>query len=141
MSKYLTAEQILSADDFRYAEVDVPEWGGTVRVRTMSAKQRDALNRMFKDRGEVESTEFMLLMCVVDENGNRVLKREHLDMLKEKSVAPINRIVKAISDLMGTSSDAVESAEKNYAATMTEDLPIDQPVNWAMQMWIPCSGR
>jgi hypothetical protein len=125
MSKYLTAEQILSADDFRYAEVDVPEWGGTVRVRTMSAKQRDALNRMFKDRGEVESTEFMLLMCVVDENGNRVLKREHLDMLKEKSVAPINRIVKAISDLMGTSSDAVESAEKNYAATMTEDLPID----------------
>ena len=125
MSKYLTAEQILSADDFRYAEVDVPEWGGTVRVRTMSAKQRDALNRMFKDRGEVESTEFMLLMCVVDENGNRVFTREHLDMLKEKSVAPINRIVKAISDLMGTSSDAVESAEKNYAATMTEDLPID----------------
>lgn len=125
MSKYLTAEQILSADDFRYAEVDVPEWGGTVRVRTMSAKQRDALNQMFKNRGEVESTEFMLLMCVVDENGNRVLKREHLDMLKEKSVAPINRIVKAISDLMGTSSDAVESAEKNYAATMTEDLPID----------------
>lgn len=125
MSKYLTAEQILSADDFRYADVDVPEWGGTVRITTMSASQRDYLSRVVKDKGESEATEYMLLMCIVDENGDRILKREHLEKLKKKNAAPITRIVKAIGELSGDKESNIESAEKNSAETMIEDSPID----------------
>jgi hypothetical protein len=32
----LKREQILKANDIKTIEVEVPEWGGTVRLRTMS---------------------------------------------------------------------------------------------------------
>ncbi|NLF83065.1 MAG: hypothetical protein GX568_03660, partial [Candidatus Gastranaerophilales bacterium] len=89
--KFLTAEQILTADDFRYAEVDVPEWGGTVRIKSMNANQRDILSRAIKDKGESDASELMLIMCVVDEDGKRIFERNHLEALKKKSVAPITR--------------------------------------------------
>ena len=38
--QYLSADNILNADDFAYAEVDCPEWGGTVRIRSLSGGQR-----------------------------------------------------------------------------------------------------
>ena len=39
---YLSREEILSVHDIVTEEVDVPEWGGIVRVRGMSGVQRDA---------------------------------------------------------------------------------------------------
>lgn len=38
----LTREAILSADDLPAETVDVPEWGGKVRIRTMTGSERDA---------------------------------------------------------------------------------------------------
>lgn len=123
--KYLNAEQILAADDFRYAEVDVPEWDGTVRIKSMTANQRDILSRAIKDKGESEAAELMLVMCVVDENGKRIFERNHIEALKRKSVAPISRIVTAIGNLSGGKDSDIESAEKNLDLTTTEDSPID----------------
>ena len=37
----LSKDQILGAVDFSFVEVEVPEWGGTVRIRGLSAAERD----------------------------------------------------------------------------------------------------
>ena len=42
MGKFLTADEIFEADDTKYDEVECPEWGGTVRLRSIKGTQRDA---------------------------------------------------------------------------------------------------
>lgn len=44
---YLSADQILGADDLAFEDVEVPEWGGTVRVREMSGTERDKFEAQF----------------------------------------------------------------------------------------------
>ena len=39
---YLSRDAILQREDIKTEDVEVPEWGGTVRVRGMSGVQRDA---------------------------------------------------------------------------------------------------
>ena len=38
----LSRDQILGATDFVFVELEVEEWGGTVRLRGLSASERDA---------------------------------------------------------------------------------------------------
>ncbi|MFE3382837.1 hypothetical protein [Streptomyces anulatus] len=47
MTNYLSAEQILDADDLAIEDVPVPEWGGTVRVKGMSGTERDRFEAGF----------------------------------------------------------------------------------------------
>ena len=119
--KYLTnAQEIIAAEDFRFAEVDVPEWGGTVRIRSLSAKQRDTLAWKIKSDGEAEASEMMVVMCVVDENGQRVFER-----LKAKSTIPIARIVRALGELTTAYEKSAEKFEENFDATPGDDSLID----------------
>ena len=39
---YLSRDAILQREDIKTEDVEVPEWGGTVRVRGMSGVERDA---------------------------------------------------------------------------------------------------
>jgi len=45
----LNKEQILRADDLKTEEVDVPEWGGSVRVRVLTGTERDAFESSIYD--------------------------------------------------------------------------------------------
>ena len=38
----LSKSAILCANDLQTEDVDVPEWGGTVRVRSFTGRERDA---------------------------------------------------------------------------------------------------
>ena len=40
---FLTREEILAKTDLPYEDAEVPEWGGWVRIRALSGKQRDAI--------------------------------------------------------------------------------------------------
>ncbi len=124
--KYLTnAQEIIAAEDFRFAEVDVPEWGGTVRIRSLSAKQRDTLARKIKSDGEAEASEMMVVMCVVDENGQRVFEFKDIERLKAKSTIPIARIVRALGELTTAYEKSAEKFEENFDATPGDDSLID----------------
>lgn len=118
-------EDILNADDFRYTEVSVPEWGGKVRVKSMSASQRDILSKAIKEKGESEAAELALVMCIVDEEGNRVFRREHIAGLKKKSVAPISRVMAAIGELSGGKAEDIDRHEENFEETPIGDSLID----------------
>ena len=41
--KFLTRDDILAADDMAYQNVSVPEWGGSVRVRTLCGADRSRI--------------------------------------------------------------------------------------------------
>ncbi len=92
----LTLEQILAANDMGLmGPVDVPEWGGEVFVRVMSAGERDSYERLWFGKREsgIENfrTEY-LLRCLCDEKGQLLFSRAQIADLAGKSGAVIARL-------------------------------------------------
>jgi len=111
MTTYLSRDDILNAQDFRTDEVDVPEWGGTVLVRELSALEmlkvrfrvyegEDAEGRLRTNRAKyAENIPAMISWCVVDERGVSILSIDDVNRLSAKSVRPADRIIAKIMKL------------------------------------------
>lgn len=126
MSKYLTAESILQADDFVFQDVDVPEWGGTVRVRSLSGAQRVTLKKAIDNKQE-NIDEMLCVMAIVDEDGNRILHQNQIQELTKKNTKAITRIAIKVLEISGLRDPqkAVKDAEKNSDATLSADSSYD----------------
>lgn len=111
----LTRDEIFSRDDAKKTEkVHVPEWGGDVYVRVMTARERDALDIRFKDN-RVGMRAFIACMLTCDESGNDLFHENQGDMQKldEKSGRAIDRILEVALRLNGMTQESIEDAEKN----------------------------
>ena len=126
MKTYLTAESILQAEDFSYADVECPEWGGTVRVRSLSGAQRVTLRKAI-DAGQSDVDEMLCVMSIVDEDGNRIFNRNQIGELSKKNTIAITRIAKRVLEISGLREPekSVKDAEKNSAETESEGSSFD----------------
>ncbi|WP_306186976.1 hypothetical protein [Streptomyces sp. MK5] len=112
---YLSAEQILDADDLPWEDVDVPEWGGTVRVRGMSGTDRDKfeaamlskdMQSVSKDTALERYRARLAAACLVDENGRRMFRSDaEIKRLGEKSAQALQRVVDVASRLSGLTQE------------------------------------
>jgi len=119
----LTKEQILSAQDFNPVPVKVPEWGGTVYVRPMSAGERDRWEGDLLDRAErrkesiAAATENLrsvfLAKCLCDEAGELLFGADDVKALARKNYKPIDRVYEVAQSLNGLSDADVDELEKN----------------------------
>lgn len=113
----LTRKQILQAQDMKFEDVDVPEWGDKVRVRVMRGADRDSLAAAIHNAaGEINSSRYqvrLLVRCLVGENGVPLFTEEDLDALNEKSTSALDRLFAVADRLNGVGSKAVDAAEKN----------------------------
>jgi hypothetical protein len=107
--KYLSAEDIFGAEDIKTVEVEVPEWGGIVRLRMMSGEEAAQFSRMVeKDKGNANLK--VLAMCAVNEAGDLLFTEEDVERLKKKSLAAIARLAKEAMRINGVSpGDAAEA--------------------------------
>lgn len=119
---YLDARAVLSADDFQYADVDCPEWGGSVRVRGLTAGEQAIVSKKVqaKDTGDLAVT--IMIMGCVDENGERIFDKADRDTLKKKANQVVDRIARKILELSGGDEASIVAAEKNSKATTDADL-------------------
>ena len=127
MGKYLNAESILAAEDFKYAEVDCPEWGGTVRVGSLSGGQRAQITQRVNDKQLDELDELLAVMACVDEDGSRIFTNKDIASLKKKSAAVVTRIAKKVLEISGIGNEAgeVDEAKKNSELTASDDSSLD----------------
>ena len=127
MGKYLNAESILAAEDFKYAEVECPEWGGTVRVRSLSGGQRAQITQRVNDKQLDELDELLAVMACVDEDGSRIFTNKDIAALKKKSAAVVTRIAKKALEISGIGNEngEIENAKKNSAEIQNEDSSLD----------------
>ena len=127
MGKYLNAESILAAEDFKYAEVACPEWGGTVRVRSLSGGQRAQITQRVNDKQLDELDELLPVMACVDEDGSRIFTNKDIASLKKKSAAVVTRIAKKVLEISGIGNEAgeVDEAKKNSEPTASDDSSFD----------------
>lgn len=127
----LNRESILAADDVRRELVEVPEWGGSVYVSTISAAAGlTIINDADEENGRVVmGVGLLLARAIVDEEGNRIFTPEDIPALMEKSRRAIDRVTEAALRLNNFSGQAVEAAEKNSNGEAFGDSPSASPLN------------
>lgn len=115
----LTRDQILGAVTLRTEEVEVPEWGGTVRVAEMTGTGRDAWEQSLvpTEKGSAPNIANirarLAAACIVDAKGRRVFTDADATALGEKSAVALDRVAKVAQRLNGLTADEVEAAKGN----------------------------
>ena len=118
----LTADEILSADDRRYEIVDVPEWGGQVRLRSLTGRERDSFEASLQDRKGKSVKENVenfrarqVALCAVDEEGKLLFtNKQQVVMLGNKSVAALQRVFNKCNEMNGFSEQDVEELTEDF---------------------------
>ena len=115
--KILTKEQILQAQDIKKEKVEVPEWGGAVYVKTMTAAEKDKFEKsvMGKPGSEpdIEGVRAkMLAQTIVDEQGKLLFTLEEVDLLSAKAARACDRIFAVAQRLSGFTAEDVEDLAK-----------------------------
>lgn len=120
MSKLLTRDAILQAVDLPHEDVEVPEWGGVVRVRGLTGVERDKFETSIvirKGNKTDVNTENMraklVALCVVDEEGKRVFSGGDIKLLGQKSAVALDRVFSVAQGLSGLQPEDIEELEKN----------------------------
>ena len=116
----LTKDQILNADDLVIEELEVPEWGGTVRVRTMTGAERDAFEEsVFETKGKDTKMNLknfrsrLVAICVVDDKGERMFGDGEIPIIGKKSAKALDRVFSAAQKLNGIGQKEVDELTKN----------------------------
>lgn len=129
----LTRDQILDAKDLRTEDIAVPEWGGKVRIRTLTGTERDkfeaSMVEMRKDgtaKRNVENVRARLVaLCIVNEDGEMVFNNADIRILGGKSAAALDRVAAACNELNGFSDADVEELAGNFDSAPSESSTSD----------------
>lgn len=114
-------DQVLKAETFEYRDIDVPEWGGSVRVREMKAADRDdwetSVYKLDTPDGKVklDRKDFrakLLVKCLVDENGDRLFADDEVAILSAKSAKVLIRLFAVAQEINGMSVEAEADISK-----------------------------
>lgn len=126
--RFLTKAEILAADDRKYEVVDVPEWGGAVRIQSLSGVERDAFETAVtkyetvdgKTTPKMDTVNMrakLVAMGVVDEDGHKLFTIGEAQALGQKSNAALDRCFQAISKLSGMGEEGKKAAGEGSAQT------------------------
>ena len=116
----LSRDAILGADDLPVEEIDIPEWGGKVYVRTLSGRERDRLEESIQTgRGKGRKVSLANLrarvasMVLSDAEGNRMFTDQDAEALGGKSASALDRIMEVGMKLNRYSDEDVNELVKN----------------------------
>src|SRR5206468_2572726 len=86
--KYLTAAEILAKNDVSFIEMDVPQWGGTIRFRSLTGDEAIEFGELLRDEATKENGIIRLFtISVVDDQGDRIFTEGDIRKLRKKSWA------------------------------------------------------
>lgn len=112
----LTKKDILSHDDLKSEVVDVPEWGGSVKVSTMSAFSRDRFEASItKIGGGMNMNNIrakLAIATLVDDDNQPMFDEKDIEALGKKSCAALDRVFEAAQRLNLISDKEVETLAK-----------------------------
>ena len=127
MMKELSSEEILGTEDILEELVEVPEWKGTVRVRGLTGRERDAYEAsLLEQRGRNTKANLqnarakLVVLSVVDARGQRMFTESQIPQLGAKSAAALDRIWKKARDLSGMSDEDVEELTLGFDDAQSE---------------------
>jgi hypothetical protein len=119
----LGKEAIFSAEDRAYEVVPCPEWGGEVRMRSITGRERDSYEQSLIDqRGGDRKVDTrnarakLIVLSAVDEAGTRLFSEADITALGRKNARPIDRLFDAARRLSGLSEEDVEKLAEDFVS-------------------------
>lgn len=127
----LDKNAILSADDKKVEQVDVPEWGGHVHVRTLTGTERDAFESAFFSQNGTQNLanirSRLAVLTVCDARGKRLFADTDVVAVGKKSAAALDRVFGVAQRLNGLRAEDVKELEKNSEAAPSGASGSDSP--------------
>lgn len=123
--RILTRADILQADDLPRELVEVPEWGGSLYVYSMTGTERDAFEDSTTEIRQVGRGKptvkhrfdniraKMCARCIKDEDGVRLFTEEDVEALGRKSAKALDRVFAVAQRLNGFSQEDLEELAGN----------------------------
>lgn len=114
----ITRDDLLNFDDSDVKAVEVPEWGGSVYIRSITVAEREAWeDRVIKLRKAGESIAGLRAELVArtlsDSEGNRLLKDSDVAALSAKNSQVVDRLFEESLKFNGLTESDVEDLKGN----------------------------
>jgi hypothetical protein len=136
----LSKEAIFAADDHKYEIVPVPEWGGEVRMRSLTGTERDAyedsLTQQVGNKQVVNARNArakLVALSAINEDGTPLFDKADVIKLGSKNSAALQRLFDAACKLSGFSEEDVKELEEGFggapngASTSASPSPLAAP--------------
>jgi hypothetical protein len=126
----LTKQDIIQAKDSVLEKIEVPEWGGSVYMRSITAAERGQIEasaarfRESKGKDEVFARTFtvkIVAMALCDEAGARLFSDEEVSKLAQKNAKVVAKLSEVAQHLSGFAKEDIEQLEKNSPSAQPED--------------------
>lgn len=110
-------DQIRAINDIEVELIEVPQWGVTLEVRSMSGKSRAVL---LKEAAQEDGTlDFetlypaILVACCYDPStGDAVFESNDREWINEKSAGPVEKLAQAGMRLSGLAKEAIDEGKE-----------------------------
>jgi hypothetical protein len=119
---YLDRDAILAATDLQTEDVEVPEWGGWLRVKALNGAERDQFEASVVERKGKKSRmntrnlrARLVAMAVVDEKNKPLFKTTDIEALGKKSAAALDRVFDVAMRLAGMRDEDIEELTENFS--------------------------
>lgn len=131
--KLLSFDDVVAADDLEVITVDVPEWGGSVRLRALTGAERDAYESdVTQTRGRDVQVNFknlrakLVARCLIDEEGNLPFNsKQGIEALGKKNASVLVRLFDKCRKLSGMTEEDVEELAGNSEPVQSDDSTSD----------------
>lgn len=116
----LTREQILECNDVKIEEVNIPEWGDSVYVRSLTGEGLDNYQKsIVRINGKYQTTDMtnvrakLVVQTVCDKDGNLLFTKEDIPLVAKKNGAALEKLFEKAAQMSGLSNEELGDIEKN----------------------------
>jgi hypothetical protein len=108
----LSKDQILKQTDLGHEDFQVPEWGGTVRIKTLSGLEKEDLESKLREKLHNIRANW-LAATLIDESGKNLFSESDIESLGKTSCAVMDKVFERALERNGVKKDKLEEIEKN----------------------------
>ena len=119
----LTTEALLAASDLPEQTVEVPEWGGSVRLRALTVGQLQDVRKRSTVKGEIDG-ELMDIHFLLEAMVEPRLGLDQVGALTAKNNAVVSRLVREAVILSNAGPNAVEEAAAAFREAAGDDMGV-----------------
>ena len=123
----LNKEQIKTVSDLETQDIEVPEWGGVVRLKSLTGAERDRFEAsVVQGQGRNTTVNMqnlrakLVAQSAIGEDGKPLFTEEDVKWLGEKSAKALNRLFNAAQTLSGLSESDVKELAGNFKDARSE---------------------
>ena len=123
--RVLTIDEILAAKDVQEETVEVPQWGGAVKVAGFTKARQQEMRKEATVAGEVDGDRlemFMFIEGVIDPK----FTRDHYEQLRNKSAGAVDTVLRVILKMSGVyvpTQAAATAGDKSSVDEATRSFP------------------